>query len=214
MTSENYPTVEEHLKKHGVRFGMDFALKFNQNTYFNAGIFLASIRTILLPYIDTFRGRVVLAQENAVLLVAYCSVDVNDDVIRILIEATLHVITFAPHTTQIFQVINLSLFGVLKLCPRYELPFDENNATVKVITKVYHEFTQTMARPNVWGIFRALGFEFDTIIGPYELLFDELKLKESANFEELCWLTFPWIRYRAHDVLLASIGSTSLSTST
>jgi hypothetical protein len=41
--------------------------------------------------------------------------------------------------TQVFQVLDLTLFGVLKRCPRYELPFDENNATVKVRTKVYHE---------------------------------------------------------------------------
>jgi hypothetical protein len=48
---------------------------------------------------------------------------------------------FAPHTTQIFRVLDLALFGVLRRCPRYELPFDENNATLKVTTKVYHDFT-------------------------------------------------------------------------
>jgi hypothetical protein len=61
-----------------------------------------------------------------------------------------------------------------------------------------------MTRPNVWGTFRALGFEFDTSREPYELLFDEVKLRESAGFEELCSVTFPWTSYRADDVLLAS----------
>jgi hypothetical protein len=125
-------------------------LKFDQKPYLNAGIFLAYIRTILLPYIDIFYGRAVLTQEIAVLLMVHCSDDVSDDVIRILTEARVRVITFEPHTTQVFQVLDLTLFGVLKRCPRDELPFDENNATVKVITKVYHDFTQTMARPNVW----------------------------------------------------------------
>jgi hypothetical protein len=187
-----FPTVQEHLKKQGVRFSSDFALTFNQNTYFNAGKFIASIRTILLQYIDTFRGRAVITQEIAVLLMAHCSADVSDNVIRILTAARVRVITFAPHTTQVVQVLDLTHFGVLKPCPRYELPFDDDNATVKVITKQYHDFTQTMARPNVWGTFRGLALGFD----------------------ELSSVTFPWISYRADDVLLGSVGSTSLSKST
>jgi hypothetical protein len=214
VTSQNSPTVQEHPKKQGVRFARFFALKFNQNPYFNAGIFLAYIRTILLPYIDTFHGLAAIAQKIAVLLMNNCSADVTDDVIRILTGARVRVITFAPHTTQVFQVLDLTLFGVLKQCPRYELPFDDDNARAKVIVKVYHDFTHTMVLPNVWGTFCALGFEFDTRREPYELLFDEPKLRESAGFEELCSVTFRWASYRAGDVFLALVGSTSLSKST
>jgi hypothetical protein len=209
-----FPNCQRAYQKQDVRFGRDFASKFKQKPYFNAGIFIAYIRTILLLYIDTFRGRAVLAQEIAVLLMAHCSADVSDDVIRILTEARARVITFAPHTTQVLQVLDLAFFGVLNRCPRYELPFDENNATVKVITKVYHDFTQTMARPNVWGTFCALVFEFDTRREPYELLFDEAKLRESAGFQELCSVMFAWTSSRADDVLLASVGSTNLGKST
>jgi hypothetical protein len=214
VTSQNSPTVQEHLTKQRVRFGRDFALKFSQKPYFSAGTFLADIRTILFQYIDTFHGRAVLAQEIAFLLMAHCSADVSDDVIRILTEARVRVITFAPHLTQVFQILHLTLFGVLKRCPRYELPFDENNATVRVITKVYHDVTQTMALPNVWRTFHALGIEFDTKREPYELLFDDAKLRESAGFEELCSVTLPRTIDRAGDVFLASRGSTSLSKST
>jgi hypothetical protein len=179
------PTVQEHLKQPGVRFGRDFALKFNQKTYFNACILLAYIRTIFLPYIDTFHGRAVLAQEIAVLLMAHCSADISDDVIRILIEARVRVITFAPRTTQVFQVFDLTLFGILKRCPRYELSFDDGNAIVKVIMKVSQDFTQTLVPSNVWGTCPALGLEFDTKREPYNLLFDDVHLRESARFQAL-----------------------------
>jgi hypothetical protein len=76
VTSPNSPTVQGHLKKQDVRFGRDFALKFNQKPYFNASIFLAYIRTILLSCIGIFHGRAVLAQAIAVLLIAHCSADV------------------------------------------------------------------------------------------------------------------------------------------
>jgi hypothetical protein len=70
-----------------------------------------------------------------------------------------------------------------------------------------------MGRPNVWGTFRSLGFEFETRREPCELLFDEAKLRESAGFEELSPVTFPWTSYWADDVVLGSVGSTSLSKS-
>jgi hypothetical protein len=151
-----FPNCPRASQKQGIRSGRDFALKFTQKPYFNAGIFLADIRTILLQYIDIFHGLAVLAQEIAGLLMDDCSIDVSDDVIRILTEARVRVIAFAPHTSHVFQVLDLTLFGVLKRCPRYELPFDENNATVKIVTKVDHDFTQTMALSNVWGAFGAL----------------------------------------------------------
>jgi hypothetical protein len=61
VTSQNSPTVQEHLKQQGVHFGSDFALTSNQKTYFNPGFFLACIRTIILPYLDTFPGLAVFA---------------------------------------------------------------------------------------------------------------------------------------------------------
>jgi hypothetical protein len=166
-------------------------LKCNRKPYFNAGIFLDFIRTVSVPYIDTFRPRAVLVQEIAVLLMAHCSADVSDDAIHILTEAMVRVTTFAPHTTQIFQVLDLTLFGILKRCPRYEQPFDDNNAAVKGITKVYHDFTQTMVPFNVCGAFSALAFEFDTRREPCEPIFDEEKLRGSASSRKLWSVDFP-----------------------
>jgi hypothetical protein len=70
-------------------------------------------------------------------------------VIRIFTEARVRIITFAPHTTQVFQVLDLALFGVLKRRPRYEVPCEHDKATVKFIMKVYPDFTQIIVPFNV-----------------------------------------------------------------
>jgi hypothetical protein len=69
-----------------------------------------------------------------------CSDQVPDDVIRLLSEGRVGVIAFASHTTQVFQVLYLIFFGVLKRRPRDELPFS---------MKADHDFTQTMGALNV-----------------------------------------------------------------
>jgi hypothetical protein len=127
VRSQNSSTVQKYLTEQGIRFGGDFALKFDQKPCFKAGIFIADIRTIISSYLDSFRGRAVVAQEIAVLLRAHCSAYVTGDVLRILTEARVRVITFAPHTTQVFQILDLTLFGVLKRCTRYELTFDDDS---------------------------------------------------------------------------------------
>jgi hypothetical protein len=90
------------------------------------------IRTVFSPYSDACPALALFAQEIAVFLRDNCSGHVSDDLIPILTEARVHVIAFAPHTTQVFQVLDLTLFGVLKRRPRYELPFDDGNAIVKL----------------------------------------------------------------------------------
>jgi hypothetical protein len=161
-------------------------LKFNQKPYINTDIGIHYIRTIFLRSIDAFHGLAVFANEAAVLLMDNCSAHVSDDMIRILTEAMVSVITFAPHTNQVFQVLDLTLFGVPKRHPSYELPFDDDNARVKFIMNVYHDFRQTIIQSNIWGAFRALGleFDFDMRSEPYGLLFDEEKLRETAVFQE------------------------------
>jgi hypothetical protein len=57
--------------------------------------------------------------------------------------------------------------------------------------KVYHDFEQTMIRPNTWGAFRALVLEFYVRMVPHRLLLDEMKLRESAGFGELRAVDLP-----------------------
>jgi hypothetical protein len=65
----------------------------------------------------------------------------TDDVTCLLTEPRVRVITFARQTTQMFRVLALTLFGFLERRSRYELPFENENATAKFMMKAYHDFT-------------------------------------------------------------------------
>jgi hypothetical protein len=62
------------------------------------------------------------------------------------------------------------------------------------------DFKQTMVEPNIWGAFRAIGFEFefefDTEAELSRLSLNEEKLRQSDGFRELWSMDFPWISCR------------------
>jgi hypothetical protein len=137
---------------------MDFIMRSNLSPYINAEIFLDYIRTIFVPNLAELRTLDAFTEETGVLLMDNCASHVTDDIIGVLTEARVRVITFAAYTPQIFQVLDVTLFGVLKRHLGSKSPFEDEKATVKFIMRVYHDFKQTMAEPNRWGAFRAIGF--------------------------------------------------------
>jgi hypothetical protein len=159
-------------------------LKSNGKPDLNAEIFLDYVQTGLLPNLAEF------AAEIGGFLIDNCPSHVTDDMVHLLTRARVRVITFAPRTTQIFQVPDVTLLGVLKGRPRWDLPFKDNKETVQFMMKVYHDFKQTMVECKISRDFQAIGFEFDTEGEPYRLLFNEEKLRQNADFRELSSIDF------------------------
>jgi hypothetical protein len=139
--------VQERLRKDGARFSTYFISRSNPNLYINAEIFLDSIRTVFLPNLAELRTLDEFAEETGVLLMDNYPSHVIDDIIGLLTEARVRVITFAPHTTQIFHILDVTLFGVLKRRLGHRLPFEDEKENVKFIMKVYRNFKQTMVEP-------------------------------------------------------------------
>jgi hypothetical protein len=78
----------------------------------------------------------------AVLLMDNWSSHITSDMIGHLTEARVRVTTFARHTTQIFQVFDVTLLDVLNRHPRYELVFGDEEITIQSLMKVYYRFKQ------------------------------------------------------------------------
>jgi hypothetical protein len=176
--------VCEQLRKHGVRFGVDLVMNVHPKPYVNAEICFNYIKTMFLPNLAERGNLEAFAEENAVLLMDNCPSHVTREMIGILTETRVRVIAFAPHATQMFRLLDLTLFGVLEHHAKYDLPFDDDAATVKFIIKVYRDIKKSMVEPNIWAAFQAIGFEYDTAAEPYRLLFNEEsyeKVKGSKN---------------------------------
>jgi hypothetical protein len=69
---------------------------------------------VFLPNLNDTQALEEFAHEDAVLLMDNYSSHVTHEVLGLLRDARVRVIPWAPDTTQIFQQIDIFLFGVLK----------------------------------------------------------------------------------------------------
>jgi hypothetical protein len=160
-------------------------LKHRSKPYVNRKLFLDYLKTIFVPYLTEILDSEELDGCEVVLLMDNCSPHIADDVIALLTSVRVRVITFAPHTTHIFQMLDVVLFGAMKKHAGGLETLDEEQPAAAFLLKVYHDFKQTMIEVNIWGAFAAIGFSYDITQNPYGLLFDEEKLRQSPGFVEL-----------------------------
>jgi hypothetical protein len=105
-----------------------FGLEVESEAIYERGNLFDSIRTVFLPNLVELCVLDEFAEEMAVLLMDNLSSHITSGMIGLLTEGRLRITTFAPHTTQIFQVFDMALVVALKKHPRYELPFTGEKA--------------------------------------------------------------------------------------
>jgi hypothetical protein len=78
---------------------MDLIIKSNAKPYINAEIFFGSVPSVFRHNRAEFRRLDELAEEMAEFLMDHSPSQITSDVIALLTEAQVRVITFAPHPT-------------------------------------------------------------------------------------------------------------------
>jgi hypothetical protein len=114
-----------------------------------------------------------------------CSVQVRGDAIQMLADHRVTVLTFPPHTTYIFQNLDLSLFGNFKKRMNYRLPLETEETTASFIERIFHMMKQTLVEDNVRSSFMQLGLTYNINSIPYVLIFDENVLPQGPGFTSL-----------------------------
>jgi hypothetical protein len=183
--------VIETLKIEGFRMGMDMVLEHRQKTYVTATLFQQYVTSVLIPFIERLRTNLEFTGKSATLLMDNCSIHTRPEVLATFRDHNVKVITFRPHTTQIFQALDLYLIGVFERKMQYKLPFTNNNLTVNCIRNTFHALKQTFVLDDVTSVFLLLGIEFNMTQTPYTLLFREDMLRRSQRFQEIWKVNYP-----------------------
>jgi hypothetical protein len=120
VTSQDSAAIGRDLEADRMQIGrhLNLILKHRDKPYVNAELFEGYLRSAFLPHLMISRIVKDRRVEDAVLLLNNCSPHLSSAVIELVSTARVRVVvvTFAPqpHATQIFQVLDLTLFAVLK----------------------------------------------------------------------------------------------------
>jgi nitrate reductase NapE component len=106
------------------------------------------VKIIFVLCLTELQGTETFKAHGAVLLMANCSNHTSGDVIAILTREKVEIITFALHTTGIFQMLNVMLFGALKKHATGLIMLEEEQTIAAFRIKVCHDFKQMMIAVN------------------------------------------------------------------
>jgi hypothetical protein len=96
----------------GIKENPDLKIHVGTSAYVNPEIFHDDLKDVLLPHVEQARAG---KTGPAVLLMDNCNSHLKVETIQMLSEHDVKVITFPPHTSGIFQMLDLSFFGTFKL---------------------------------------------------------------------------------------------------
>jgi ABC-type molybdate transport system ATPase subunit len=128
----------------GIEFGRHLILKKNQKSYVNSKSFTEYIKSTFMPHVARIHAAREVEREDAALLMDNCQSHLTSDVRDCLNTARVSVVTFRPHTTQIFQLLDLTLVGMFTRDGKYHLPFSDLGTTVNFVHNVYLKMAKTL----------------------------------------------------------------------
>jgi hypothetical protein len=108
------PTNTQKIWQLGYREGEDVQIIHHTPCYINKEIFMAYVTDILIPYIDNIRIIPEYVNEIAYLLMDNLSAHCSDEIIALFSNHKILVLTFPPHTSNLFQPLDLCFFSVFK----------------------------------------------------------------------------------------------------
>jgi hypothetical protein len=107
ITSQDSPALQDDLKHRGIEFGRHLIIKGSQKAYVNSKTFSEYVKSVFIPYVTKVRREREIELEEAVLLMDNCPSHITKEVIDMFTAAKVRVVTFAPYTTDIFQLLEV-----------------------------------------------------------------------------------------------------------
>jgi hypothetical protein len=113
---------------HRHRGGIDLKIQIAKSAYVAKEIFESYDDTVLIPAVESNRTLKGCNNKLAILFCDNCSAHCTEDIWKKLACHGVIVLTYPPHTSHIFQVSDVLLFGVFKPAEKHQRRDDEHPA--------------------------------------------------------------------------------------
>jgi hypothetical protein len=175
----------------GVRENIDLQVKILNSPYVTREVFLDYIRGVFIPAVESNRSMPGCQNKPAILFCDNCACHCSDDVMRELAERGILLITYPPHTSHIFQVLDTLLFGRLKAAKKHILRDLSLGRDLDHVLRTFRAYELATTSLTIRSSWEKAGFGFHKRDGTWYLYVNEGKIRASPEFAEVWALDFP-----------------------
>jgi hypothetical protein len=100
------------------------------------------------------------------------------------------VLIYPPHTSHIFQFLDVLLFGLVKRSKKYQTHNDTLPIHVNHILRLFRACEAAMANTRIQAAWRQTGFEYENRNMTTHLSINEGQIRESRHFREIWTLNY------------------------
>lgn len=101
------------------------------------------------------------------------------------------VITYPSHTSHVFQVLDLLLFGVLKVRKKSIQKNDSISPKIDHLFRIFQAYEQSTCSVTICSSFVKAGFDYFSKVDINYLRLNREKIENSPNFKEIWDFNFP-----------------------
>jgi hypothetical protein len=151
----------------------------------NAEIFERYIDAVLIPAVESNRELEGCRNKPAILFCDNCKTHCSEELLKKLARHGILVLTYPPHTSHVFQVLDVLLFGILKRAKKFERRDDRLAPEVDHILRLFRAYEKATTSTTMRMSWDRAGFDFERRDGTTYLAINEARIRESLGFREI-----------------------------
>jgi hypothetical protein len=168
-----------------IRRNIDLSIEIKDSAYVDTSTFRDYVSNRIIPHITSDRNGELPADTPAILFFDNCGSHCKDDVLESLARVWVMVITYPPHTSGIFQVLDKLIFGVLKRAKRHTPKDDKLPAAAYHARRVFVVYEHATTSETIRSAWVKSGFDYVKRDEVWYMTINESRIRESGEFKEV-----------------------------
>ena len=174
----------EMIFQYGVRKNTDLIVKIERTPYVTKQVFKQHLLDHFIPQVESDRYSPGCEGKPAILFFDNCSSHIDDELLQELATHLILVITYPPHTSGIFQVLDRLIFGVLKVRKRQIAKNPNIPANIDYLLRIFKAYELSTCSSNVRASFSNTGFEYHYIDDVQYIKVNQEFIRNIPEFKE------------------------------
>jgi hypothetical protein len=175
----------------GVRAEIDLKIAIQPSPYINTDLFEQYISDVFIPSLETNRKMPGCEGKPAILFLDNVRAHCSDRLMERLARFQVLVVSYPPHTSQLFQVLDRLLFGRLKGAKKHLVRDLEKSAQLDHALRVFKAYELATTSTTIRASFRQTGFDYEQRDGVWYLIVNDQRLRGYPEFREVWEVDYP-----------------------